>query len=147
MENKKYGRRREGRWTPIRAKAQDTRANPNSWETHLVRKRRALDSYGIEPRDYDDDDDDDAYVMNIVITHKCHTGLSSYDSMPKRVKPRIRSSTSKESSIYDVQKNQVFDPPPPVHMGPHGPGPPPPLWTSTHGRQEIHTALLEWLVQ
>src|SRR6218665_3255972 len=34
-----YGRRREGRWTPIRAKAQDTRANPNSWETHLVRKR------------------------------------------------------------------------------------------------------------
>src|SRR6218665_288607 len=35
----KYGRRREGRWTPIRAKAQDTRANPNSWETHLVRKR------------------------------------------------------------------------------------------------------------
>src|SRR6218665_3788936 len=33
-----YGRRREGRWTPIRAKAQDTRANPNSWETHLVRK-------------------------------------------------------------------------------------------------------------
>src|SRR6218665_2202695 len=38
MENTKYGRRREGRWTPIRAKAQDTRANPNSWETHLVRK-------------------------------------------------------------------------------------------------------------
>src|SRR6218665_2509553 len=39
MENIKYGRRREGRWTPIRAKAQDTKANPNSWETHLVRKR------------------------------------------------------------------------------------------------------------
>src|SRR6218665_930614 len=39
MENTKYGRRRERRWTPIRAKAQDTRANPNSWETHLVRKR------------------------------------------------------------------------------------------------------------
>src|SRR6218665_1270443 len=39
MENTKYGRRREGRWTPIRAKAQDTRANPNSWETHPVRKR------------------------------------------------------------------------------------------------------------
>src|SRR6218665_2748939 len=39
MENTKYGRRREGRWTPIRAKAQDTKANPNSWETHLVRKR------------------------------------------------------------------------------------------------------------
>src|SRR6218665_942705 len=34
-----YGRRREGRWTPIRAKAQDTRAYSNSWETHLVRKR------------------------------------------------------------------------------------------------------------
>src|SRR6218665_1333417 len=39
MENTKYGRRREGRWTPTRAKAQGTRANPNSWETHLVRKR------------------------------------------------------------------------------------------------------------
>ena len=39
MENTKYGRRREGRWTPIWAKAQDTKANPNSWETHLVRKR------------------------------------------------------------------------------------------------------------
>src|SRR6218665_616870 len=39
MENTMYGKRREGRWTPIRAKAQDTRANPNSWETHLVRKR------------------------------------------------------------------------------------------------------------
>src|SRR6218665_3415962 len=39
MQNTKYGKRREGRWTPIRAKAQDTRANPNSWETHLVRKR------------------------------------------------------------------------------------------------------------
>src|SRR6218665_952204 len=39
MENINYGRRREGRWTPIRAKAQDTRANRNSWETHLVSKR------------------------------------------------------------------------------------------------------------
>src|SRR6218665_2506295 len=39
MEKTKYGKRREGRWTPIRAKAQDTRANPSSWETHLVRKR------------------------------------------------------------------------------------------------------------
>ena len=37
--NTKYGRRRQGRRTPIRAKAQDTRANPNSWKTHLVRKR------------------------------------------------------------------------------------------------------------
>src|SRR6218665_4024777 len=39
MENTKYGKRKEGRWTPIRAKTQDTRASPNSWETHLVRKR------------------------------------------------------------------------------------------------------------
>src|SRR6218665_4021093 len=39
MENTKYGKRREGRWTPLRAKAQDTRANHNSWKTHLVRKR------------------------------------------------------------------------------------------------------------
>jgi len=34
-------------------------------------------------------------------------------------------------------KNQVFDPPPPVHMG----RTPSPLWTSTRGRHEIHTAL------
>src|SRR6218665_2001694 len=39
MESTKYGKQREMRWTPIRAKAQDTRANPNSLETHLVRKR------------------------------------------------------------------------------------------------------------
>src|SRR6218665_1337095 len=39
MENTKYGKRREERWTPIRAKAQDTRANPNSWDAHLVGKR------------------------------------------------------------------------------------------------------------
>src|SRR6218665_1808039 len=39
MENTKYGKRREGQWTPTRAKAQDARANPNSWETHLVRKK------------------------------------------------------------------------------------------------------------
>src|SRR6218665_4217185 len=32
------GRRRERCWTPTRAKAQDTRASPNSLETHLVRK-------------------------------------------------------------------------------------------------------------
>src|SRR6218665_896253 len=38
-KTQKHGKRREGRWTPIRAKAQDTRANPNGWETHLVRKR------------------------------------------------------------------------------------------------------------
>ena len=51
----------------------------------------------------------------------------------------------KGSSIYDVQKNRVFDPP--VHMRPHGPDPPPPLWTSTRGWHEIHNALLKWLVQ
>jgi len=39
MGNNKSGRQRHGRLTPIRAKAQDTRANPDSWETHLVRKR------------------------------------------------------------------------------------------------------------
>src|SRR6218665_416837 len=39
MDNTKYGKRREGRWTPIRVKFIDTRANPNSWEAHLVRKR------------------------------------------------------------------------------------------------------------
>src|SRR6218665_3269036 len=39
MENTKNGMRREGRWTLIRVKAQDTIANPNCWETHLVRKR------------------------------------------------------------------------------------------------------------
>src|SRR6218665_677895 len=44
-------------------------------------------------------------------------------------------------------KNQVFDPPPPVHMRPHGTDPLPLLWASTHGRHEIHTALLKWLVQ
>src|SRR6218665_644568 len=39
MENTKSGRRRERRWTPTRSKAQDTRASPNTLETHLVRKR------------------------------------------------------------------------------------------------------------
>ncbi len=34
----RYGRQRERRWTPTRAKAQDTRASPNSLETHIVRK-------------------------------------------------------------------------------------------------------------
>jgi len=29
----------------------------------------------------------------------------------------------KGPSIYDVHKNHVFDPPPPVHMRPHGPDP------------------------
>ena len=39
-------------------------------------------------------------------------------------------------------KKSGFWPPPPVHMG----RTPSPLWTSTHGRHEIHTALLKWLV-
>ena len=34
----------------------------------------------------------------------------------------------------------------PVHTRPDGPDPPSPLWTSTRGRYEIHTALLKWLV-
>ena len=49
-----------------RAKAQDTRANPNSWKTHLVRKR-----WDIEPKDYDDDDDDDMYVMLCMLCDVC----------------------------------------------------------------------------
>src|SRR6218665_3345490 len=55
-------------------------------------------------------------------------------------------SWSSGPSIYDVHKKiTCFTPP--VHMRPHMPDPPPPLWTSTHGRHEIHTALLKWLVQ
>ena len=42
-------------------------------------------------------------------------------------------------------KNSRFWPPSPC---PHGLGPPHPLlWTSTRCQQEIHTALLKWLVQ
>src|SRR6218665_4150133 len=45
-----------------------------------------------------------------------------------------------EPSIYDVhKKNQILDPPSPVHMGQT----PPPLWTSTRGQHEIHTALVK----
>src|SRR6218665_3030945 len=41
-------------------------------------------------------------------------------------------------------KNQVLTPSPLSTWA----GPPiPPLWTSTRGRNEIHTALLKWLVQ
>ena len=58
MENTKYGKRREGRWTLIRAKAQDTRANPQQ----LVNSpsEEAMGHWtptGIEPKDYDDDDE------------------------------------------------------------------------------------------
>src|SRR6218665_3234532 len=48
----------------------------------------------------------------------------------------------KGPSIYDVHKKITFLTPSPC---PHGPDHP--LWTSTHGRHEIHTALLKWLVQ
>src|SRR6218665_2342901 len=40
-----------------------------------------------------------------------------------------------------------FPPPSPCLHASTWAGPPSPLWTSTHGRHEIHTALLKWLVQ
>ena len=52
----------------------------------------------------------------------------------------------KGSSIYDVHKKIGFLTSPCLHASTWA-GPPPPLWTSTHGRHEIHTALLKWLVQ
>src|SRR6218665_345224 len=65
MENTKYRRRREGRWTPIRAKAQDTRANPSSWETHPSEEEVGhWTPTGIEPKDYDDDDDCSPYGVD-----------------------------------------------------------------------------------
>src|SRR6218665_1705828 len=51
MENTNYARRREGRWTPIRAKGKDTRANPNSWKTQMMGHWTPT---GIEPKVYDD---------------------------------------------------------------------------------------------
>jgi len=44
MEKKatEYGRRKEKRWTPTRAKSLDTRASPNRPEAHLVRKWRDI---------------------------------------------------------------------------------------------------------
>ena len=45
--------------------------------------------------------------------------------------------------LWRPQKNPVFDLLPPVHMR----RTPSPLWTSTYGRHEIHTALLKRLVQ
>src|SRR6218665_2504037 len=44
-------------------------------------------------------------------------------------------------------KNHVFDPPYPLSTCLYMGQTPSPLWTSTHGRHEIHTALLKWLVQ
>src|SRR6218665_81592 len=57
----------------------------------------------------------------------------------------IRSNLYKGLSIYDVHK-KITTPLPCPHASTWA-GPPPPLWTSTHGRHEIHTALLKWLVQ
>jgi len=37
-KTQRYGRRRERRWTPTRAKVQDNRATSDSLETHVVRK-------------------------------------------------------------------------------------------------------------
>jgi len=37
-KTQRYGRRRERQWTPTGLKAQDTKALPNSLETHLARK-------------------------------------------------------------------------------------------------------------
>jgi len=67
MENTKYGKRREERWTPIRARAQDTRANPNSWETHLVRKRWDIGLLREQPTDPTDYDDDDGIYMYMYV--------------------------------------------------------------------------------
>ena len=79
MENTKYGKRREGRWTPIRAKAQDTRANPNSWETHLVRKRWGhWTPTGIEPTDYDEDDEVYIYICIYVCMFVCRHAIYLY---------------------------------------------------------------------
>ena len=55
MENTKYGRRRERRWTPIWAKAQDTRAN-SSWENSPSEEQMEhWTPTGVEPKDYDDE--------------------------------------------------------------------------------------------
>src|SRR6218665_3252603 len=57
----------------------------------------------------------------------------------------IRSNLYKGPSIYDVHKKITT--PSPVHMRPHGPDLLPPLWTSTHGRHQIHTPLFQSLLQ
>src|SRR6218665_1939870 len=57
--------------------------------------------------------------------------------------PSVNCSRPKGSSIYDIHKNLVFDPLPLSTWA----GLPYPLWRSTRGRHEIHTALLKWLVQ
>ena len=74
MENTKYGGRREGRWTPIRAKAQDTRANPNSWETYLVRKRWNIGPLlALSPR------------MMMMMINAQVLGLRLWNSLPSQV--------------------------------------------------------------
>ena len=57
-------------------------------------------------------------------------------------KPTFSIIAYRRPSIYDVHKKITFLTP----LCPHGPDPLP-LWTSTRGRHEIHTALLKWLVQ
>ena len=61
MENTKFGRRKEGLWTPIRAKAQDTRANPNPSEEEMGQWTPT----GVEPKDDDDDDDILMWSINV----------------------------------------------------------------------------------
>src|SRR6218665_3855182 len=64
MENTKYGRQRERRWTPTRAKALlDARDSPNSLEINSPSEEEMghWTPTGDEPMDDDDDDDDDEY--------------------------------------------------------------------------------------
>src|SRR6218665_3023858 len=88
MENIKYGRRREGRWTPIRAKAQDTRANPNSSETHLVRKRWDIGLLrALNPR---------IMMMMMKLPQTCRAQPTDYHRIAESVRrfkvPRVMSS-------------------------------------------------------
>src|SRR6218665_4188040 len=77
---------------------------------------------------------------------KFQLSLETFDFLHSAAAHFYRSN-HKGSSNYDVHKKIGFLTPPPlstcVHMG----GTPSPLWTSTRGRHEIHTALLKWLVQ
>jgi len=66
------GRWRERWWTPTRAKTQDTRASPNSLETHLVRKwgdighLRALSPWRNEWMDWY------IYICKIILSFSFH---------------------------------------------------------------------------
>src|SRR6218665_586912 len=84
--------------------------------------------------------------------HLAHQGTSTGMSFPSFCDetdflPELLQSTAVINIPHSSPstKKSRFDPP--VHMRPHGPDPLLPLWTSTHGRHEIHTTLLEWLVQ